>query len=128
MRQVLHCCEACGQPIDEWEKVLEIDGVQTAINAVMYCGKAERLVRGSMILLRLLMIRGRLSNEAFMMATNSDAESSTAGTYVCYLRRALKALGAPLVIQTVYGWGHELRRPDGTAATPIGRAYDALSG
>jgi DNA-binding response OmpR family regulator len=107
--QVLRCCEKCGQPIDDEEKVLEFAGVQVAGNALIFEGHVRTLYRGSIILMRSLMVRRRLSKEAFFMLTNSDALSSTANTYACYLRKALRDLNAPLKIVTVLGWGYELR-------------------
>jgi DNA-binding response OmpR family regulator len=106
--QVLRCCEKCGHPIDDEEKVLELAGVQIAGNALIFQGYVRTLLRGSVVLMRSLMVRQRLSKEAFFMLANSDAERSTANTYVCYLRKALLELNTPLVIVTVRGWGYEL--------------------
>lgn len=108
LTQVLRCCDSCGQPIDDEEELLELGGMQIAANAIIYEDRVSRATRGAIVLLRMLVLRRRVSKEAFLIATNSECEVSTAASYACLLRRALRSVGAPFEITTVRGWGYEL--------------------
>jgi DNA-binding response OmpR family regulator len=103
-------CPTCGAPRDRTGQ-LERFGLRLEQRWVDYQGAGPRHVpEGLAAVLGLLLLRGRASHEALMMALGGEATvDENVKVRICYLRKLLGELtGGAVIIRTLHSFGYQL--------------------